>query len=204
MRFSLSPVAPTSQDIDVLRSYSWPGNIRELGAVIDRAAILGEGHSLEIGAALGFSVESTKIQLTSPPVVASVHAHGSNGFSDDQGIGSLDDALAAAHQSGGSSERLRPHRRPAASRPCWRSIPTRSARGSVSSRLIGRVPRRLKRSSALAASLLTPGSARVGRRSGRHRGVTPPWQSQGLNVARSERARSRSALKNKAPWKIPR
>jgi DNA-binding NtrC family response regulator len=39
----------------LLRNYHWPGNIRELGAVIDRAAILGEGRTLEIAAALGFS-----------------------------------------------------------------------------------------------------------------------------------------------------
>jgi DNA-binding NtrC family response regulator len=37
-----------------LGNYAWPGNIRELGAVIDRAAILGEGRALEIAAALGF------------------------------------------------------------------------------------------------------------------------------------------------------
>ena len=34
-------------------SYSWPGNIRELGTVIDRAAILGDGKTLEIAKALG-------------------------------------------------------------------------------------------------------------------------------------------------------
>jgi DNA-binding NtrC family response regulator len=39
----------------LLASYRWPGNIRELGAVIDRAAILGEGRTLEIAAALGFA-----------------------------------------------------------------------------------------------------------------------------------------------------
>jgi hydrogenase-4 transcriptional activator len=93
VRFSLSPVAPTSQDIDVLRSYSWPGNIRELGAVIDRAAILGEGHSLEIGAALGFSVESSKAPSSLSAAAPGVHLHVPNGASHDEGIGSLDDAL---------------------------------------------------------------------------------------------------------------
>jgi transcriptional regulator with PAS, ATPase and Fis domain len=33
-------------------SYAWPGNIRELSAVIDRAAILGGGKRLEIAKAL--------------------------------------------------------------------------------------------------------------------------------------------------------
>jgi DNA-binding NtrC family response regulator len=46
-------VAPNDTDIQLLQSYDWPGNIRELGAVIDRAAILGNGAALELAAALG-------------------------------------------------------------------------------------------------------------------------------------------------------
>jgi transcriptional regulator with GAF, ATPase, and Fis domain len=53
IRFSLAPVVPTEDDIRLLQSYEWPGNIRELGAVIDRAAILGDGDTLELAAALG-------------------------------------------------------------------------------------------------------------------------------------------------------
>ena len=53
VRFSLSPCHPTTSDIELLQQYPWPGNIRELGAVIDRAAILGEGKTLEIRTALG-------------------------------------------------------------------------------------------------------------------------------------------------------
>ena len=52
-RFSLHPIKPSDQDIELLKSYRWPGNIRELGSVIDRAAILGDGKSLEVAAALG-------------------------------------------------------------------------------------------------------------------------------------------------------
>ncbi len=52
-RFGLPAVLPTSQDIALMCSYSWPGNIRELGAVIDRAAILGNGARLEVAKALG-------------------------------------------------------------------------------------------------------------------------------------------------------
>ena len=61
IRFGLAPVVPTDADIQLLQSYDWPGNIRELGAVIDRAAILGNGHSLELAAALGVAAppEST-------------------------------------------------------------------------------------------------------------------------------------------------
>jgi DNA-binding NtrC family response regulator len=39
----------------MLMNYSWPGNIRELGAVVDRAVILGNGKSLEVATALGLS-----------------------------------------------------------------------------------------------------------------------------------------------------
>jgi hydrogenase-4 transcriptional activator len=57
VKFGLAPVMPTEADAETLRSYPWPGNIRELGTVIDRAAILGEGRTLEIAAALGFGAE---------------------------------------------------------------------------------------------------------------------------------------------------
>ena len=53
IRFGLAPVMPSDADIELLQSYDWPGNIRELGAVIDRAAILGDGRGLELAAALG-------------------------------------------------------------------------------------------------------------------------------------------------------
>jgi DNA-binding NtrC family response regulator len=44
---------PTAEDIRLLVSYPWPGNVRELAAVIERAAILGGGQSLEVAQALG-------------------------------------------------------------------------------------------------------------------------------------------------------
>jgi hydrogenase-4 transcriptional activator len=59
IRFGLAPVAPSDADIALLQTYDWPGNIRELGAVIDRAAILGDGHSLELAAALGVGGPAT-------------------------------------------------------------------------------------------------------------------------------------------------
>jgi transcriptional regulator with GAF, ATPase, and Fis domain len=64
-RFGLSYVPPTASDIALLRRYPWPGNIRELGAVIDRAAILGEGRTLEIEAALGFSTQTRRTTRSS-------------------------------------------------------------------------------------------------------------------------------------------
>ncbi len=51
--FGLMPQSPTDGDLAILAAYNWPGNIRELASVIDRAAILGEGHTLDIGRALG-------------------------------------------------------------------------------------------------------------------------------------------------------
>ncbi|HND53297.1 MAG TPA: sigma-54 dependent transcriptional regulator [Pirellulaceae bacterium] len=62
VRFGLPEVEPTVADLQLLMSYKWPGNIRELGAVIDRAAILGNGRSLEVAQALGLS------QRVPPPV----------------------------------------------------------------------------------------------------------------------------------------
>jgi transcriptional regulator with GAF, ATPase, and Fis domain len=53
IRFGLAPVEPTAANMELLQGYEWPGNIRELGAVIDRAAILGNGDSLQLAAALG-------------------------------------------------------------------------------------------------------------------------------------------------------
>ncbi len=63
LRFGLPPVAVTPDDVGLLRTYDWPGNIRELGAVIDRAAILGDGHSLEIAKSLGLN-DPTTVQIT--------------------------------------------------------------------------------------------------------------------------------------------
>ena len=51
--FGLRPTHLTSEDIELLTSYDWPGNVRELISVIDRAAILGDGETLEVAAALG-------------------------------------------------------------------------------------------------------------------------------------------------------
>ena len=56
-RFVLSRALPTPEDIELLAAYSWPGNIRELAAVIDRAAILGDGKRLEVAKALGVTAD---------------------------------------------------------------------------------------------------------------------------------------------------
>lgn len=88
IRFGLTPAMPTEADIELLTQYDWPGNIRELGAVIDRAAILGNGRGLEVSAALGLGGSEATAQRTSA------------GFQDKlangrraAGLVSLDDAM---------------------------------------------------------------------------------------------------------------
>jgi hydrogenase-4 transcriptional activator len=69
VRFGLAPVMPNEADIQLLESYDWPGNIRELGTVIDRAAILGNGRTLELAAALGLAIprRHVSVAVTTPP-----------------------------------------------------------------------------------------------------------------------------------------
>jgi transcriptional regulator with GAF, ATPase, and Fis domain len=83
-RFVL-PAAPlTDEDLQLLTSYTWPGNIRELAAVIDRAAILGNGKRMEVAQALGATV---KHQPAATHVVAPVPP------TRTQEVLSLDDAM---------------------------------------------------------------------------------------------------------------
>jgi hydrogenase-4 transcriptional activator len=67
-RFGLPPVEPTSADLDLLGGYHWPGNIRELGAVIDRAVILGGGRCLDVATALGLGRPPSAPPAPSPDV----------------------------------------------------------------------------------------------------------------------------------------
>lgn len=64
-RFGLRPQEPTKEQIALLASYDWPGNVRELMTVMDRAAILGDGASLEVVKALG--VEAGAMRLGRDP-----------------------------------------------------------------------------------------------------------------------------------------
>jgi len=58
LRFGLPLRMPSADDLTLLMGYSWPGNARELGAVIDRAALLSRGERLEIARALGGAAEA--------------------------------------------------------------------------------------------------------------------------------------------------
>jgi transcriptional regulator with GAF, ATPase, and Fis domain len=66
-RFGLPVVEATSTDLHVLVNYHWPGNIRELGAVIDRAAILGNGERLDVAMALGVNAGGSQPMQQAPP-----------------------------------------------------------------------------------------------------------------------------------------
>ncbi|MCC5786645.1 MAG: sigma-54-dependent Fis family transcriptional regulator [Phycisphaerales bacterium] len=55
VRFGMPPLRLTERDLDLLCAYRWPGNIRELAAVIDRAVLLGKGGGIEVARALGMT-----------------------------------------------------------------------------------------------------------------------------------------------------
>ena len=52
-RFGLRPVPVSDDDVRVLAEYRWPGNVREMAAVMDRAVLIGQGRTLNVAAALG-------------------------------------------------------------------------------------------------------------------------------------------------------
>ncbi len=58
-KLGLAPCMPSEDDIRMLCRYDWPGNIRELASVIERAAILGNGRRLEVAKALGIEAPAT-------------------------------------------------------------------------------------------------------------------------------------------------
>jgi transcriptional regulator with GAF, ATPase, and Fis domain len=60
-RFGLRLVPVSDDDVRVLTEYRWPGNVREMAAVMDRAVLIGQGRTLNVIAALGQG------PLTSPP-----------------------------------------------------------------------------------------------------------------------------------------
>jgi transcriptional regulator with GAF, ATPase, and Fis domain len=62
-RFGLRPVPVSGDDVRVLSDYRWPGNVREIAAVMDRAVLIGQGRSLSVTAALGLSTRPAHTQL---------------------------------------------------------------------------------------------------------------------------------------------
>lgn len=52
-RFGLRQVPITDDDVRLLAEYRWPGNVREMAAVMDRAVLIGQGRTLNVAGALG-------------------------------------------------------------------------------------------------------------------------------------------------------
>ncbi len=67
IRFGLPVILPDEEQISLLSAYPWPGNIRELASVMDRAALLGNGERLEIRRALGWWGEERPAAYSSRP-----------------------------------------------------------------------------------------------------------------------------------------
>lgn len=73
MRFGYKPIEITDEDVELLKKYNWPGNIREFATVIDRAVLLGDGDCLKVENALGISL--SKHSFGREPVVNEAPVH---------------------------------------------------------------------------------------------------------------------------------
>jgi len=58
-RFGLRAVPVSDADVQLLAGYRWPGNVREMAAVMDRAVLVGQGRALDVSAALGQAVPTS-------------------------------------------------------------------------------------------------------------------------------------------------
>jgi transcriptional regulator with GAF, ATPase, and Fis domain len=70
-RFGVRPVLVSDDDVKMLAAYRWPGNVREMAAVMDRAVLIGQGRSLAVGPALGQAATSSGPSVTSGPATES-------------------------------------------------------------------------------------------------------------------------------------
>jgi hydrogenase-4 transcriptional activator len=71
-RFGLRPVPVSDDDVRLLTEYRWPGNVREIAAVMDRAVLIGQGRSLSLAAALGLSARPTHPPLQSTAAATAI------------------------------------------------------------------------------------------------------------------------------------
>jgi transcriptional regulator with GAF, ATPase, and Fis domain len=69
-RFGLRPVPVSDEDVRVLAAYRWPGNVREMAAVMDRAVLIGQGRTLSVTAALGQSAPALDDAVFAVPEAA--------------------------------------------------------------------------------------------------------------------------------------
>jgi DNA-binding NtrC family response regulator len=82
-RFGTPPLTPTPEDINLLVSYPWPGNIRELQSVIERAVILGNGRKLEVATALGATTQPGPQPATAARTIRNEHEESGRLFTLD-------------------------------------------------------------------------------------------------------------------------
>ena len=66
-RFGLRAVPVSDEDVRMLATYRWPGNVREMAAVMDRAVLIGQGRVLDVAAALGGTTPSPGPALSHTP-----------------------------------------------------------------------------------------------------------------------------------------
>jgi transcriptional regulator with GAF, ATPase, and Fis domain len=62
-RFGVRQVPVSDADVRRLTDYRWPGNVREMAAVMDRAVLVGQGRRLDVAAALGQPTPAPAPQL---------------------------------------------------------------------------------------------------------------------------------------------
>jgi transcriptional regulator with GAF, ATPase, and Fis domain len=67
LRFGGAPLEPSPADLQTLMEYPWPGNVREMAAAIERAAILGGGHRLDLAGAMGTKLYAVAERASATP-----------------------------------------------------------------------------------------------------------------------------------------
>ena len=67
VHFTIEAPPAVTEDVRELAAYRWPGNVREIAAVMDRAVLLGQGRTLEVAAALGQGARATVVPRPAPP-----------------------------------------------------------------------------------------------------------------------------------------
>ena len=78
-RFGVRPVSVSDDDVRLLAEYRWPGNVREMAAVMDRAVLVGQGRILDVAAALGqrpvtSSASRPNVEATRPGPIEALDA----------------------------------------------------------------------------------------------------------------------------------
>jgi transcriptional regulator with GAF, ATPase, and Fis domain len=70
MRLKTRHASVSDADVECLCSYSWPGNIRELQNVIERAVIISQGGPLRVDLALGWRRVKSRDGAVNAPVLS--------------------------------------------------------------------------------------------------------------------------------------